>query len=235
MKENISKKRSFIETLWKKSTEFQVSVAICIISLFVILDFFMVRLELHFNLILADDIPFTFIVNIFLIGLSVSVIVLIIALIVAVAQTLWMLLRYLPHGIRKLKAIYRYCFIPLTEDEIREYRFTSVKDYFEYVKEELHYGLLDKDEEFIEIDIEDFRKMLVTSAAVFGEKEVFLLNKTDFEFFTRYDIKFFFDNYSKCLKQGNVRTGSEKVKVKNSGRVKLSYETRSKVYKEVNI
>lgn len=108
-----------------------------------------------------------------------------------------------------------------------------MKDYFEYVKEELHYGLSDKDEEFIEIDIEDFRKMLVTSAAVFGEKEVFSLNKTDFELFVPSHLEFFtryFYNYSKCLKQGNVRTGSEKVKVKNSGRVKLSYEARSKVH-----
>ena len=233
MKADISKKRSFIKTLWEKSAGTIVALGIV---LCIVLDCLMVGLELHFNIITADEIIFTFILNVLRIGLFISLA----ALLVDVCQALWMLLRSIPRGIRKLKAIYRYCFIPLTEDEIRKYRFTSVKDYFEYVKEELYYGLSDKDEEFIEIDVEDFRKMLVTSAAVFGEKEVFSLNKTDFELFipsyfeflsvNHYDIEFFFDNYSKCLKQGNVCTGSEKVKVKNSGRVKLYYETRSKTY-----
>lgn len=169
MKEDITKKRSFIKTLWEKSAGTIVALGIV---LCIVLDCLMVGLELHFNIITADEIIFTFILNVMLIGLFISLA----ALLVDVGQALWMLLRSLPREIRKLKAIYRYCFIPLTEDEIRKYSFTSVKDYFTYIKVQLRYGLSDKDKEFIDIDVEDFRKMLVTSAAVFGEKKYFHWN-----------------------------------------------------------
>ena len=164
MKEDITKKRSFIKTLWEKSAGTIVALGIV---LCIVLDCLMVGLELHFNIITADEIIFTFILNVMLIGLFISLA----ALLADVGQALWMLLRSLPREIQKLKAIYRYCFIPLTEDEIRKYSFTSVKDYFTYIKVQLRYGLSDKDKEFIDIDVEDFRKMLVTSAAVFGEKK----------------------------------------------------------------
>lgn len=232
MKEDITKKRSFIKTLWEKSAGTIVALGIV---LCIVLDCLMVGLGLHFNIITADEIIFTFILNVLLICLFISLA----ALLVDLAQALWMLLRFLPHEIRKLKAIYRYCFIPLTEDEIRKYSFTSVKDYFTYIKVQLRYGLSDKDKEFIDIDVEDFRKMLVTSAAVFGEKEVFSLEPFDYELFVpshfeflsvnRDDIVTFFYKYSEYLEHGNVRAGSEKVEVKSNGRVKLSYEERSKM------
>lgn len=234
MKEDITKKRSFIKTLWEKSAGTIVALGIV---LCIVLDCLMVGLELHFNIITADEIIFTFILNVMLIGLFISLA----ALLVDVGQALWMLLRSLPREIRKLKAIYRYCFIPLTEDEIRKYSFTSVKDYFTYIKVQLRYGLSDKDKEFIDIDVEDFRKMLVTSAAVFGEKKVFSLEPFDYESFVPSHFEFlsvdlddivtFFYKYSEYLEHGNVYVGSEKVEVKSNGRVKLSYEERSKMKK----
>ena len=244
MKEDITKKRSFIKTLWEKSAGTIVALGIV---LCIVLDCLMVGLGLHFNIITADEIIFTFILNVLLIGLFISLATLLVDLAQALwmllrslpHEILWMLLRFLPHEIRKLKAIYRYCFIPLTEDEIRKYSFTSVKDYFTYIKVQLRYGLSDKDKEFIDIDVEDFRKMLVTSAAVFGEKEVFSLEPFDYELFVpshfeflsvdRDDIVTFFYKYSEYLEHGNVRAGSEKVEVKSNGRVKLSYEERSKM------
>ena len=234
MKEDITKKRSFIKTLWEKSAGTIVALGIV---LCIVLDCLMVGLELHFNIITADEIIFTFIFTFILNVMLICLFISLAALLVDVGQALWMLLRSLPREIRKLKAIYRYCFIPLTEDEIRKYSFTSVKDYFTYIKVQLRYGLSDKDKEFIDIDVEDFRKMLVTSAAVFGEKEVFSLEPFDYELFVPShfeflsvdldDIVIFLYKYNEYLEQGNVYVGSEKVEVKSNGRVKLSYEERS--------
>lgn len=86
-------------------------------------------------------------------------------------------------AVRKLPAICRYCFVPLTEKEVRDYGFISTRDYFLYVKEQLYFGKHaeedddDDEKHYVMLSSSDLREMLITCIRVFGGASVFELQK----------------------------------------------------------
>lgn len=117
-------------------------------------------------------------------------------------------------AVRKFPAICRYCFVPLTEKEVRDYGFISTRDYFLYVKEQLYYGKhADEEEEYdddeydaekhyVMLSSSDLREMLITCIRVFGGASVFELQKEDFimldESSTNKQFVLFLQDYRKC-------------------------------------
>lgn len=117
-------------------------------------------------------------------------------------------------AVRKLPAICRYCFVPLTEKEVRDYGFISTRDYFLYVKEQLYYGKHAEEEEddddddddaekhYVMLSSSDLREMLITCIRVFGGVSVFELQKEDLimldESSTNKQFVLFLQDYRKC-------------------------------------
>ncbi len=46
----------------------------------------------------------------------------------------------LTEWIRKFRALNNYCYIPLTEDEVRGFSFASAREYFGHISQMLYYG-----------------------------------------------------------------------------------------------
>lgn len=112
-------------------------------------------------------------------------------------------------AVRKLPAICRYCFVPLTEKEVRDYGFISARDYFLYVKEQLYYGKHAEEEDddgtekhYVMLSSSDLKEMLITCIQVFGGASVFELQKEDLimldESSTNKQFVLFLQDYRKC-------------------------------------
>ena len=144
-------------------------------------------------------------------------------------------------AIKRLPAIYRYCFIPLTEEEVKDHGFTSARDYFFYVKEQVWYGKLEPADNVYRIinpcvllTVEDTRKMLAVCIKVFGATSVFELQEKDLVILAddqRLDefIKFIRGYHS--MEDDVIDTS---VVVRNDGRIKLRFQKeKSHTYKVI--
>lgn len=129
-------------------------------------------------------------------------------------------------AIKRLPAIYRYCFIPLTEEEVKDHGFTSARDYFLYVKEQLYYGEYDSEAQYVLLSPDDLRKMLIVSRYMFGEKSIFELQDDDLiilnDFFdTNIAFVLFLQKYRKYQTDNKVLVS---VSIEKSGAVILSFK-----------
>ena len=70
-----------------------------------------------------------------------------------------------------------YCYIPLTEDEIKGKKFKNVNEYFSYVLNVLSYGFKNEKEN-LQVSDDDLRKMLITCLQVFPDNgTIFGINR----------------------------------------------------------
>lgn len=61
-----------------------------------------------------------------------------------------------------------YCYIPLTEDEIKGKKFKDANEYFSYVLNVLSYGFKNEKEN-LQVSDDDLREMLITCLIVFPD------------------------------------------------------------------
>lgn len=226
---NISKKKGFIETFVKRSELIQSIIAIMVIIAVLVADYGITLLEFYFwkidGSLLNKTVLMT--VNLFIGFFGLFFIKL------GIIENLipWLVL-----SIRKLPAIYRYCFIPFTEEEVRNHEFTSAVDYFRYVKEQVWYGKAEPvDDDVYRINnpcilltVEDTRKMLTVCIKVFGATSVFELQEKDLIMLAddqRLDglIKFIQNYHS--MKDDVTDTSAV---IRDDGKVKLYYQEKQR-------
>ena len=78
----------------------------------------------------------------------------------------------LTEWIRKFRALNNYCYIPLTEDEVRGFSFASAREYFGHISQMLYYGGKDDEEKFmkyVQLKNADLNKMLAICLKVFPD------------------------------------------------------------------
>ena len=72
------------------------------------------------------------------------------------------------YSVSKMIAFRNYCYIPLTEDEVKEMKFKNADEYFAYVLNKLTYGFKNEKENLLVSD-DDLREMLITCLIVFPD------------------------------------------------------------------
>lgn len=79
--------------------------------------------------------------------------------------------------VSKMIAFRNYCYIPLTEDEVKEMEFKNADEYFAYVLNKLTYGFKNEKENLLVSD-DDLRKILITCLNVFPDNgTIFQINQ----------------------------------------------------------
>lgn len=219
---NITKKKGFIQTFIEKSELIQNIIAIMIIAAVIGVDYGITLIECYYGKlepIIGVKIPLMF-ANLIVMGF------LFLFTLFTVSFVTEKLIPRFILAIKRLPAIYRYCFIPLTEEEVKDHGFTSARDYFLYVKERLYYGEYDGEAQYVLLSPDDLRKMLIVSRYMFGEKSIFELQDDDLiilnDFFdTNIAFVLFLQKYRKYQTDNKVLVS---VSIEKSGAVILSFK-----------
>ncbi len=222
MKNNVSKKKGFIQTFIEKSELIQNIIAIMIIAAVIGVDYGITLIECYYGKlepVIGVKIPLMF-ANLIVMGFLFLFTFFTVSLVTEKLIPQFIL------AIKRLPAIYRYCFIPFTEGEIKDHGFTSARDYFLYVKEQLYYGEYDSEAQYVLLSPDDLRKMLIVSRYMFGEKSIFELQDDDLiilnDFFdTNIAFVLFLQKYRKYQKDNKVLVS---VSIEKSGAVILSFK-----------
>lgn len=222
MKNNVSKKKGFIQTFIEKSELIQNIIAIMIIAAVIGVDYGITLIECYYGKlepVIGVKIPLMF-ANLIVMGFLFLFTFFTVSLVTEKLIPQFIL------SIKRLPAIYRYCFIPFTEGEIKDHGFTSARDYFLYVKEQLYYGEYDSEAQYVLLSPDDLRKMLIVSRYMFGEKSIFELQDDDLiilnDFFdTNIAFVLFLQKYRKYQKDNKVLVS---VSIEKSGAVILSFK-----------
>jgi len=228
-KTDISKKRSFIVTAVKKSEMIHVILTVLAIVAGIVIDYFLTKWEIKTftpNLLdksradryLREFICLMVFVNPFLMSIIVFLI--------------WVfkdLLFYgIKVGIKKLKAIYRYCFIPLTETEVRKCGFTSSDAYINYVLNELRY----MEHNYVSVKREDIRNILMVCIKVFPKNDLFYLQPATMELLTTEYFKSLcmtrLQNFAKSYEKHKDKIKSVSASIDNDGEVILEFKTKNR-------
>lgn len=181
----LTKKKSRFEVFLEESEIFLTILVLAGIALFGFLDYWFARLEYSFipkNISLDVDkelipyVPTMFIIMLMLINLGA--LILITTLVVP--------------GIRKLIALNNYCYIPLTEDEVRSLGFASAGEYFNHVSRKLYWGKDIYDiTHYVQLKYVDLEKMLAVCLKVFPDNgTIFGVNICDYEHICFYCVDF---------------------------------------------
>lgn len=228
-KTDISKKRSFIVTAVKESEMIHVILTVLAIVAGIVIDYFLTKWEIKTfipNLLdksRADRYLCEFMV------LMVFANPFLMSIIVFLIWVFKNLLFYgIKVGIKKLKAIYRYCFIPLTEAEVRKCGFTSSDAYINYVLNELRY----MEHNYISVKREDIRNILMVCIKVFPKNDLFhlqpatmkLLTTGHFESLCMMELQDFVKKYKK--QKDKIKSVS--ASIDNDGEVILEFKTKNR-------
>lgn len=228
-KTDISKKRSFIVTAVKESEMIHVILTVLAIVVGIVIDYFLTKWEIKTftpNLLdksradryLREFICLMVFVNPFLMSIIVFLI--------------WVFKNLLFYGIKvgikKLKAIYRYCFIPLTEAEVRKCGFTSSDAYINYVLNELRY----MEHNYVSVKREDIRNILMVCIKVFPKNDLFhlqpatmkLLTTGHFESLCMIKLQDFVKKYKK--QKDEIKSVS--ASINDDGEVILEFKTKER-------
>ena len=85
--------------------------------------------------------------------------------------------------VSKIIAYKNYCYIPLTEDEVKKMEFKNADEYFAYVLNKLTYGFKNEKEN-LQVSDDDLRKILIICLNVFPDNgTIFQINQE-----TAYDV-----------------------------------------------
>lgn len=228
-KTDISKKRSFIVTAVKESEMIHVILTVLAIVAGIVIDYFLTKWEIktftpnlldksradrylcEFMVLMVFTNPFLMSIIVFLIWVFKN-----------------LLFYGIKVGIKKLKAIYRYCFIPLTEAEVRKCGFTSSDTYINYVLNELRY----MEHNYISVKREDIRNILMVCIKVFPKNDLFhlqpatmkLLTTGHFESLCMMELQDFVKKYKK--QKDKIKSVS--ASIDNDGEVILEFKTKNR-------
>lgn len=228
-KTDISKKRSFIVTAVKESEMIHVILTVLAIVAGIVIDYFLTKWEIktftpnlldksradrylcEFMVLMVFTNPFLMSIIVFLIWVFKN-----------------LLFYGIKVGIKKLKAIYRYCFIPLTEAEVRKCGFTSSDAYINYVLNELRY----MEHNYISVKREDIRNILMVCIKVFPKNDLFhlqpatmkLLTTGHFESLCMMELQDFVKKYKK--QKDKIKSVS--ASIDNDGEVILEFKTKNR-------
>lgn len=190
MSSKISKKQSVLKELWKDSCLFKVVVIILGLALFIIADYVAALIEYYFWGIDKEfDLPSVLAVmclNAILFLFICCVFEMLVTLICHIVKNFKFIPRNVYKAMRKMVAIRNSCYIPLTKEELEKCNIDSIEEYFEYISDHLYYGVPDADKksksynDYVDMNLETFRKVLLTCASVFGVKSVFSLNQNKY-------------------------------------------------------
>lgn len=228
-KTDISKKRSFIVTAVKESEMIHVILTVLAIVAGIVIDYFLTKWEIKtFTPNLLDKSRADRYLREFMV-LMVFTNPFLMSIIVFLIWVFKNLLFYgIKVGIKKLKAIYRYCFIPLTEAEVRKCGFTSSDAYINYVLNELRY----MEHNYISVKREDIRNILMVCIKVFPKNDLFhlqpatmkLLTTGHFESLCMMELQDFVKKYKK--QKDKIKSVS--ASIDNDGEVILEFKTKNR-------
>lgn len=182
LKKKLSKKKNLLMVLWDESIAFKV---LFFILTYLVLGFinmpFEKWLEVHVSEWRDVDVRhrlffFQWLTHEKANFIENAFIVLPILEIIAVALICFIIYE-LFYSVSKMIAFRNYCYIPLTEDEIRKKEFKNADEYFSYVLNKLTYGFKNEKENLLVSD-DDLRKMLITCLSVFPDNgTIFQINQ----------------------------------------------------------
>ena len=169
LKKKISKKKNLLTLLWDDSIAFRV---LFFILAYLVLGFinmpFEKWLEAHSTEWRSTETPHYF----FLQGLThekakfIENSFFVLPIFEAIAVALICFIIYgLFYSVSKMIAFRNYCYIPLTEDEVKEMKFKNADEYFTYDLNMLSYGF--KKKENFHVSDEELKKMLIVCLNVF--------------------------------------------------------------------
>lgn len=237
-KTDISKKRSFIVTAVKESEMIHVILTVLAIVAGIVIDYFLTKWEIKTftpNLLdksRADEYLCEFMV---LMVFANPFLVSIIAFLIWGFKDLFIDMFYgIKVGIKKLKAIYRYCFIPLTEAEVRKCGFTSSDAYINYVLNELRY----MEHNYISVKREDIRNILMVCIKVFPKNDLFHLQPATMKLLTtgHFESSGHFESlcmmklqdFVKKYKSRRIKIKSVSASINDDGEVILEFKTKKR-------
>lgn len=246
MSSKISKKQSVLKELWKDSCLFKVVVIILGLALFVIADYVAALIEYYFWGIDKEfDLPSVLAVmclNAILSLFICCVFEMLVTLICHIVKNFKFIPRNVYKAMRKMVAIRNSCYIPLTKEELEKCDIDSIEEYFEYISDHLYYGVLDTDrnsksyDDYVNLNSDISRKVLLTCASVFDVNSVFSLMQKDYLavtyafantccpiFYTSKLIEFL-SEYQNELNKSEVVPGMEIVKMSDDSiRLRFAY------------
>ena len=180
-KKELSKKKNLLMVLWDDSIAFRV---LFFILAYLVLGFinmpFEKWLEPHSTEWRSTETPHYF----FLQGLThekanfIENSFFVLPIFEALAVALICFIIYgLFYSVSKMIAFRNYCYIPLTEDEVKEMEFKNADEYFAYVLNKLTYGFKNGKEN-LQVSDDDLRKILITCLNVFPDNgTIFQINQ----------------------------------------------------------
>lgn len=154
----ISKKKDILKVFWNECAVFK--VVVCILA-YVILGFINIPINrwLTFHVPKWSDGKLHDITGSFFVLPILEVLA--VTLIYLIANGCF-------YFISKMIAYRNYCYIPLTEDEIKGKKFKNANEYFSYVLNVLSYGFKNEKEN-LQVSDDDLREMLITCLIIFPD------------------------------------------------------------------
>lgn len=219
----LSKKKNYITTLWELSRFFKglmIAIGITVVS---VINYFLSLWELnHFDrlkhfLDKSMETNGSFILDVFLTMITNTIFI---AVIVFIFERI---IPWIVSSISRMKAIYRYCYIPLTEEEVRNKGFSSANDYFLFVKDLITY----KDwyevdgKDYLYLKDNDLYEMVVVCMKVFHDKKgIFSLDNDAMVVLSPCnDFRLFIKEYN-----DHEKTSEQKIYYDENGNIILSYK-----------
>lgn len=231
-KTDISKKRSFIVTAVEESEMIRVILFVLIGIVGIALDYFLTRWEIKtfFPNLLDKSHADGYLYGFMLLMLFVNPFLLsIIVFLIWGFKNFFIDMFYgIKVGIKKLEAIYRYCFIPLTEAEVRKCSFTSSDAYINYVLNELRY----MEYNYVPVKREDIRNILMVCIKVFPKNDLFHLQPATMKLLTteRFESLHMMElqDFAKRYKKQKDEIKSVSASIDDDGEVILEFKTKDK-------
>lgn len=219
--DNLSKKKDFVFELWIESALVRYSTIIIICTAMVIGAIFLSiweidtlgwivdksagRVENIIGIGFANLIIFAFIAGflVFIIFIAIPAII---------------------SEISKIEAIKRYCYVPLTEEEVKQKQFKSATEYFSYMQDLLKYDGCEGNE-YLQISVYDLRKMIKVCISLYPDNGgVFSIPSNLVKFCPR-EFQYFIEGYEEDAEMIKKKHIYEK-----SGKIILAYLEKGKDY-----
>lgn len=228
--DKIKKKRSVIVAFIKESKLIR-TIAIIIGAIFIVLaDFWITKFELSFEK--KSDAVLMWIINIFIFIIAFLIIYAIKTVCEAIIYLFMNIIApYIMSSIKQLRGIYNHCKMPLTIDEIHEFK--SAEDYFTYIMDALYYG----HDNYVKISREELRGIFSSCIKVFSSDSLFTMRhgiydrlsffiyvESDFDLFEQFNN--FFDDYFELIY--NDVTIYKRVVIEDDGSISFIAKTKDK-------
>lgn len=224
--QNLSKKKSFLHYLWELSGFFKGMMLLIGAVIVGVPDYLLsveeaAALNKGFSTISHENEK----VLLFLLMILNILILLVVALFVAY------IIPEIGSAFCRMAAIRRYCYIPLTEDEVKKKGFESANEYFMFVNNLLSYWNPDyyNSKNYIILDNKDLYEMLNVCYKVFHDNgSIFTITKETVNC-CDYDFQSFFLHYYDRKQEG--KTSKETAHYDKDRNIILSYMCKKEIAK----